>query len=74
MESQKQQIKEYLETLAIETRNFVLASMMRSHLGMSNIKPLAECSNPCTGQGSTPFGHWEHDSKCNCVWVPEFGG
>ena len=66
-------IKNYLETLGESSRNYVLAQMMNQHLGTQLVKPFAECSNPCTGAGSTPYGHWSHDAQCNCVWVPEFG-
>ena len=62
------EIGKYLGTLNEATLKFVISQMNDAP------KILAECSNPCTGQGSTPYGHWTHDSQCNCVWVPEFGG
>lgn len=61
-------IGKYLSGLSGETFKFVIGQMA----GGSKI--LSECSNPCTGQGSTPYGYWTHDSHCTCVWVPEFGG
>lgn len=64
-------VKEYLQSLDTTMRAFVISEMVKTDSG---IRTNAECSNPCTGQGSTPYGHWSHDAQCNCVWVPEFGG
>ncbi len=64
-------MEDYLNSLDEDTRKFVISEMMATELKI--VKPQSECSNPCTGQGSTPYGHWTHDAQCRCVWVPEFG-
>lgn len=63
-------IAKYLATLDEAKFKFVIQQMA----GGDTFKAQSECSNPCSGQGSTPYGYWTHDSHCICVWIPEFGG